>query len=80
MAWVGGRQSDWRGLPALTIQRMTTTSAPDILGKALLDYHRGDVAASLTVHCTAADDEPLPAAYFFRPLLQMPELERLALD
>jgi SAM-dependent methyltransferase len=59
---------------------MTTTTAPDILGQALLAYHRGDAAATLTVHCNAADDEPLPASYFFRTLLQMPDLERLALD
>ena len=59
---------------------MTTTSAPDILGQALLDYHHGRKKAALTVHCNVADDEPLPAAYFFRTLLQMPELERLALD
>ncbi|MCC3152179.1 class I SAM-dependent methyltransferase [Hymenobacter sp. BT770] len=59
---------------------MTTTTAPDILGKALLAYHHGDADAALTVHCNVADDEPLPAAYFFRTLLQMPELERLALD
>jgi SAM-dependent methyltransferase len=60
---------------------MTTTSAPDILGQALLDYHHGKApAATLTVHCSAADDEPLPAAYFFRTVLQMPELERQALD
>jgi SAM-dependent methyltransferase len=32
------------------------------------------------VHCSAADDEQLPAAYFFRTLLAMPELERQALD
>ena len=60
---------------------MTTTSAPDILGQALLDYHHGKApAATITVHCSAADDEPLPAAYFFRTVLQMPELERQALD
>jgi len=59
---------------------MTTTSAPDILGQALLDYHHGKHKATVTVHCSAADDEPLPASYFFRTLLQMPELERLALD
>ena len=59
---------------------MTTTTAPDILGQALLDYHHGATDATLTVHCNVADDEPLPAAYFFRTLLQMPELERLALD
>ncbi|MDO7853464.1 class I SAM-dependent methyltransferase [Hymenobacter convexus] len=60
---------------------MTNTSAPDILGQALLDYHHGhDADATVTVHCSAADDEPLPAAYFFRTVLQMPELERQALD
>ncbi|HEX8505290.1 MAG TPA: class I SAM-dependent methyltransferase [Hymenobacter sp.] len=59
---------------------MTTTKAPDILGQGLLAYHRGAAEASLTVHCNVADDEPLPASYFFRTLLQMPELERLALD
>ncbi|OGX87734.1 methyltransferase [Hymenobacter lapidarius] len=64
---------------------MTTTTAPDVLGQALLAYHRGDSDAQLTVHCDVADDESLldetlPAAYFFRTLLQMPELERLALD
>jgi len=59
---------------------MTTTTAPDILGQALLAYHRGQAEASLTVHCNVADDEPLAAAYFFRSLLQMPDLERLALD
>ena len=59
---------------------MTTTTAPDILGQALLAHHRGAAAAALTVHCSAADDEPLPAAYFVRTLLQMPELERLALE
>jgi SAM-dependent methyltransferase len=56
------------------------TSAPDILGQALLDYHHGRTGATLTVHCSAADDEPLPASYLFRTLLQMPELERQALD
>lgn len=59
---------------------MTTTTAPDILGQALLDCHHGDTKATITVHCNAADDEPLPASYFFRTLLQMPDLERLALD
>lgn len=59
---------------------MTTTNAPDILGQALLAYHHGTADATVTVHCNVADDEPLPGAYFFRTLLQIPELERLALD
>jgi len=59
---------------------MPTTSSDDLLGQALLDYQHGHHAAALTVQCSAADDEPLPAAYFFRTLLAMPELERQALD
>ena len=55
------------------------SAAPDLLGQALLDYQHGHHAAALTVHCSAAEDEPLPAAYFFRTLLAMPELERQAL-
>ncbi|TDN37215.1 methyltransferase [Hymenobacter sp. UV11] len=54
--------------------------APDLIGQALLDYQHGHHAAALTVQCSAAEDEPLPAAYFFRTLLAMPELERQALD
>lgn len=56
------------------------TTPPDLLGQALLDYQHGQHSAALTVQCSAADDEPLPAAYFFRTLLAMPELERQALD
>ena len=54
--------------------------APDLIGQALLDYQHGHSKAELTVQCSAADDEQLPAAYFFRTLLAMPELERQALD
>ncbi|SHL85348.1 class I SAM-dependent methyltransferase [Hymenobacter psychrotolerans] len=58
-----------------------TTSAPaDPMGHALLDYHRGRLDASLTVHSNVAEEEPLPAAYLFRSLWEMPELERQALD
>lgn len=59
---------------------MTTLTAPDILGQALLDHQHGRPGPAVTVHCNMADDEPLPAAYFFRTLLQMPDLERLAMD
>jgi hypothetical protein len=54
--------------------------APDLIGQALLDYQHGQHSTALTVQCSAADDEQLPAAYFFRTLLAMPELERQALD
>ncbi|QIX63063.1 class I SAM-dependent methyltransferase [Hymenobacter sp. BT18] len=58
-----------------------SVSSPDPLGHALLAFHRGtDSAATLTVHSNVAEDEPLPASYFFRSLWEMPELERLALE
>jgi SAM-dependent methyltransferase len=57
---------------------MTTTFDP--IGAALLDYVGGRADAALTVHSNVAEDEPLPAKYFFRTLWEMPELERTALD
>lgn len=53
---------------------------PDLLGQALLDYQAGQPGAALEVECSVAADEKLPAAYFFRTLPEMPELERQALD
>ena len=52
----------------------------DPLGQALLAYQRGHHSATLTVHSNVAGEEPLPAAYFFRSVGEMPELERTALD
>ena len=56
------------------------TSAPDPLGHALLDYQQGQHDATLTVFSDVAEEEPLPASYFFRSLWEMPELERQALE
>ncbi|WP_019948483.1 class I SAM-dependent methyltransferase [Hymenobacter aerophilus] len=56
------------------------TSAPDPLGHALLDYQQGRLSATLAVHSSVTDEEVLPAAYFFRPLWEMPDLERTALE
>ncbi|SNR33076.1 class I SAM-dependent methyltransferase [Hymenobacter mucosus] len=58
----------------------TTSFSSDPLGQALQDYQRGHHSATITVHSNVADEEPLPAAYFFRSLWEMPELERTALD
>ncbi|MCC3159420.1 class I SAM-dependent methyltransferase [Hymenobacter sp. 15J16-1T3B] len=52
----------------------------DPIGAALLDYVAGHAAATITVHSNVAEDEPLPAKYFFRTLWEMPALERTALD
>lgn len=52
----------------------------DPLGHALLDYQHGQLDATLTVFSNVAEEEPLPASYFFRSLWEMPELERQALE
>ena len=52
----------------------------DPLGRALLDYHHGQLDATLTVFSNVAEEEPLPASYFFRSLGEMPDLERVALE
>lgn len=58
----------------------SASSTPDLLGRALLAYLRGDKTATLTVHTNVSEEEPLPASYFFRTLWEMPELERTALE
>jgi SAM-dependent methyltransferase len=58
----------------------SATTSQDPLGHALLAYQRGQHNATITVHSNVADEEPLPAAYFFRSLWEMPELERTALN
>ena len=57
-----------------------STPHPDPLGQALLAYQQGQPDATLRVLSSVADEEPLPARYFFRSLWEMPELERLALE
>lgn len=51
------------------------------LGAALLAYHRGEHDAELVVTSDLWEDEPTPAAAYYRPDDQpLPELERLALS
>jgi SAM-dependent methyltransferase len=57
-----------------------SASHPDPLGHALLDYQQGRLDATITVSSNVAEEEPLPASYFFRSLWEMPELEREALE
>ena len=56
------------------------SAAPDALGQALLAYQQGQLSATLAVHSSVTDEEVLPAAYFFRSLWEMPEMERTALE
>jgi SAM-dependent methyltransferase len=51
------------------------------LGRALLDFHRGDSSAELVVSSDLWEDETVSAAVFYRPLEEpLPELERRALE
>jgi SAM-dependent methyltransferase len=59
---------------------VATPISADPLGHALLDYLHGRLDATLTVFSDVAEEEPLPASYFFRSLWEMPELERQALE
>ena len=45
---------------------MSQHPASDPVGHALLAYLHGHKHAELTVHSNVADEEPLPASYFFR--------------
>lgn len=58
----------------------SVSAAPDALGQALVAYQHGHLSATLAVHSSVADEEVLPAAYFFRSLWEMPEMERTALE
>ncbi|RPD48482.1 class I SAM-dependent methyltransferase [Hymenobacter sediminis] len=58
----------------------SASTTPDPVGQALLAYQQGHLSATIAVHSSVADEEELPAAYFFRSLWEMPEMERTALE
>lgn len=58
----------------------SASTTPDPVGQALLAYQQGHLSATIAVHTSVADEEELPAAYFFRSLWEMPEMERTALE
>lgn len=51
----------------------------DILGKALLDYHKGNYTEDIMTETTISDEDVLPLPYLFRALNEMPLLEQTAL-
>ncbi len=51
----------------------------DILGTALLDYHKGKYTEDITTFSSLAEKDVLPLPYLFRDYEQMPELEKKAL-
>ncbi|WP_157491661.1 class I SAM-dependent methyltransferase [Maribacter thermophilus] len=52
----------------------------DILGKALLDYHRGNYTEDIKTYSSLEEEDSLPLPYLFRDHEQMPVLEQKALQ
>lgn len=52
----------------------------DILGKALLDYHRGNYTEDIKTLSSLDEEDTLPLPYLFRDYEQMPQLEKKALQ
>ncbi len=51
----------------------------DVFGKAISAYYNGELDAEIVVQTNVAEDETLPASYFFREDGSFPEYEILAL-
>ena len=51
----------------------------DILGKALLDYHKGNYTEDIKTSTSISEEDTLPTSYLFRSFKDMPKLEQKAL-
>lgn len=52
----------------------------DVLGQAIMDYHRGIFEGKLYVHNKYGPKEEMPVAVYFRTIEEMPEIEWVALQ
>jgi len=52
----------------------------DILGKALMDYQKGNYIEDIITSTNISDDDVLPLPYLFRDFNDMPKLEQQALQ
>jgi SAM-dependent methyltransferase len=52
----------------------------DVLGQALMDYHRNNSPGKLWIHNRYGPKEPMPVAAYFRSEDDMPDLEWVALN
>ncbi len=60
--------------------RQTKPEVPDILGQALLDYHKGTYSEDITTYSSLGEAALLPLPYLFRDYAGMPVLEQIALE
>jgi SAM-dependent methyltransferase len=54
--------------------------AEDVLGKALLDFHRGELNESIYSYSSLGEEDSFPVSYLFREYRDMPLLEKKALS
>lgn len=52
---------------------------PDILGQALLEYHKGSYSGDIRTYSSLGEESVLPLPYLFRDYAGMPHLEQVAL-
>ena len=50
----------------------------DVMGQALMDYHKGFKGGELIVSTNISEEESYPVSYFFRKYDEMPLLEKMA--
>ncbi len=53
---------------------------PELLGKALLDYHLGKFSSPFLIHYQDLEPDEMPLEVFFREESEMPEIEKYALS
>lgn len=58
----------------------TKPGESDILGQALLDYHKGTYSEDIRTYSSLGEEDVLPLPYLFRELSGMPVLEQVALE
>ena len=52
----------------------------DILGKAMMDFHRGDYSEDIKTYSSLDEEDVIPLPYLFRNFDEMPKLEQKALE
>lgn len=67
-------------LKEMIMEKEVLTPDADPMGAAIYDYFVNGQAQTLVVHSSMFDDDEIPVDGLFRPLEDMPELERTALE
>lgn len=62
------------------MQSTLLSAEKDPMGAAIADYHQNGRASKLRVFSSQFDEDEIPVKQLFRPLAQMPPLERTALQ